>query len=100
MITVSLYEKSRQKGIKYNQYAMPWPLMGPIFAKSQSTRKIIFELASAMHISRSTCGAFVLPYFIHIMIHNKIDPLQFAIDNFGDESVGESIAKVMEKPKK
>ncbi len=100
MITIGLYEKSRRRGIKYNQYAMPWPLMGPIFARSQSIRKIISELAPAMHISRSTCGSFVLPYFIRIMIDNKINPTQFAIDNFRDESIGESIAKVMEKAKK
>jgi len=100
IITAGLYERSRQKGIKYNQYAMPWPVMGPIFSRSQSTRKIIAELAPAMHISRSICGLFVLSHFISIMINEKIDPVKFAIDNFHDESVGVSIAKVMEKGKK
>jgi replication factor C large subunit len=100
MTAIGLYEKSRQKGIRYSQYAMPWPVMGPIFARSKATRKIMAELAPAMHISRSVCGLFVLPYFIHVMINEKIDPVKFAIDNFRDESVGESIAKVMEKAKK
>jgi replication factor C large subunit len=100
IIATGLYEKSRQKSIRYSQYVMPWPVMGPIFARSQSTRKILNELALALHISRSSAGLFVLPYFIRIMIDEKIDPVEFAADNFRDESVGESIAKEIEKVKK
>lgn len=100
IIATGLYEKSRQKGIKYSQYMMPWPVMGPIFARSQSTRKILNELALVLHISRSSAGLFVLPYFIRIMIDEKIDPVEFAADNFQDESVGESIAKEIEKVKR
>ena len=97
MIATGLYEKSRKKGIKYNQYSMPWPLMGPIFARSQSTRKILSELAPAVHMSKSAAGSLAMPYFVRIIIENRIDPVGFAIDNFGDESVGESLAKEMEK---
>jgi replication factor C large subunit len=100
MIAIGLYERSRQKGIKYSQYSMPWPVMGPIFARSQSTRKILSELAPAMHMSRSACGSLVLPYFIRTLIDNKIDPVKFAVNNFHDESTGESIAKEMEKAKR
>lgn len=99
-ISAGLYERSRKKGIKYTQYAMPWPLMGPIFARSQSTRKILTELAAALHTSKSSAGSFALPYFIRFLIQEKIDPVEFAARNFGDESVGESIAKEMEKVKK
>ncbi|HKX80849.1 MAG TPA: AAA family ATPase [Nitrososphaera sp.] len=97
MISSSLYENSRDKGIKYAQYSLPWPMMGPIFARSQSTRKILSELAPAVHTSRSTAGSFVLPYFIRALIENDVDPVKFAVDNFGDESVGESISKEMQK---
>ncbi len=100
MIASGLYKKSRQKGIKYSQYAMPWPVMGPIFARSQSTRKILVELAPAFHTSRSSAGSFVLPYFIRLMIDEKVDPVELAVDNFHDESVGESIAKEIEKAKR
>jgi hypothetical protein len=34
------------------------------------------------------------------MIDEKVDPVEFAVDNFQDESVGESIAKEIEKAKK
>lgn len=100
IIAAGLYERSRQKGIKYTQYAMPWPVMGPIFARSQSTRKILGELAPALHTSKSSAGSFSLPYFIRLLIEEKVDPVEFALDNFGDESVGESIAKEIEKVKK
>ncbi len=100
IIAAELYEKSRQKGIKYSQYAMPWPVMGPIFARAQSTRKVLSELAPALHTSRSSAGSFALPYFIRLMIDERVDPIEFATDNFGDESVGLSIAKEIEKVKK
>jgi replication factor C large subunit len=97
MISGGLYEVSRNKGIKYAQYSLPWPAMGPIFARSQSTRKILSELAPAVYTSKSAAGSTVLPYFIRFLAEEKIDPVEFAADNFGDESVGESIAKEMQK---
>ncbi|MGI0024375.1 MAG: hypothetical protein ACREA4_04425, partial [Nitrososphaera sp.] len=97
MISGGLYEISRNKGVKYTQYSLPWPAMGPIFARSQSTRKILSELAPAVYTSKSAAGSTVMPYFIRFLIDEEIDPLEFAIDNFGDESVGESIAKEMQK---
>ena len=100
IIASGLYKKSRQKGIKYSQYAMPWPVMGPIFARSQSTRKILGEVAPAFHTSRSSAGSFALPYLIRIMIDEKVDPVDFAVKTFHDESVGESIAKEIEKAKR
>lgn len=97
MIAGALYENSRDKSIKYTQYSLPWPLMGPVFARSQSTRKILSELAPALHVSKSAAGSAVLPYFIKLLIDEGIDPVEFAVDNFGDESVGESISKEMQK---
>jgi len=100
IIAAGLYERSRRKGIKYSQYAMPWHIMGPIFARAQSTRKILGELAPALHASSSYAGSFVLPYFIMLLIDEKVDPLKFAVENFRNESVGESIAKEIEKVKR
>jgi len=100
LLATGLYEKARQKGIKYQQYSMPWPMMGPIFARSQSTRKILDELAQALHISRSSAGLFVLSYFIRAMMDKQMDPIKFALDNFQDESVGELIVKEIEKAKR
>ena len=100
MVAHGMYESSRGKGIKYSQYSMPWPMMGPAFARGQTTRKISSQVASFMHVSRRTFGAYTLPYLVRAMIDEKIDPAEFAVHNFNDESLGESIAKEIEKAKK
>src|SRR6185503_2238787 len=97
MVSGGLYEISRNRGVKYTQYSLPWPAMGPIFARSQSTRKILSELAPAVYTSKSSAGSTVMPYLIRFLVEEKIDPVEFAIDNFGDESVGESMSKEMQK---
>ena len=97
MVSGGLYEISRNRGVKYTQYSLPWPAMGPIFARSQSTRKILSELAPAVYTSKSSAGSTVMPYLIRFLIEEKVDPVEFAIENFGDESVGESISKEMQK---
>lgn len=100
MVAHGMYEQSRGKGIKYSQYSMPWPMMGPAFARGQTTRKISSTVAPFMHVSRRTFGAFVLPYMVSAMIDEKVDPAEFAVNNFNDESLGESIAKEIERAKK
>ncbi len=99
MLSAGLFEKSRGKGIKYSQYAMPWPVMGPVFARSQTVRKIASVVAPAMNVSRSTAATYVLPYLARALVDEKVDPVEFAVTNFGDESIGESLAKEMEKAK-
>lgn len=100
MLSHGLYEKSRGKGIKYNQYAMPWQVMGPSFARGQTVRKVSSAIAPAMHVSKRTFGTFVLPYLARAMANEKVDAVQFAMDNFDDSSVGESLAKEIERARK
>ena len=100
MLAHGLYEKSRGKGIKYSQYAMPWQVMGPLFARGQTVRKVSSAIAPAMHVSKRTFGTFVLPYLARAMADEKVDPVQFAVDNFDDSSVGESLAKEIERARK
>jgi replication factor C large subunit len=97
MVAFGLFEKSRGKGIKYNQYAMPWQVMGPIFARSQTVRKLSSAIAPAMHVSARTFSTFVLPYLARIMTTERVDPKEFAVRNFNDESLGESLAKEVER---
>jgi replication factor C large subunit len=94
-----LFEKSRGKDIRYNQYSMPWPVMGPIFSRSQTVRKLASFVGPAMHISKSTCSWLVLPYLVREMINERIDPVEFALANFNDKSIGESLAKEIERAK-
>ena len=93
IISYGLYENSHNKGIKYNQYGMIWPVMGPILARGPSMKNVLSSLAQKAHTSRSTFGAAYLPYLIKIMIDNKVDPIEFALMSNVDEKVGEALAK-------
>ena len=95
IISYGLYEYSHNKGIKYSQYGMIWPVMGPILARGQSMKIVLSSLAQMAHLSRSTFGADYLPYLIKIMIDNKVDPIEFALISNIDEKVGEVLAKEM-----
>jgi hypothetical protein len=53
-----------------------------------------------MHVSKRTFGTFVLPYLARAMANEKVDPVQFAVANFDDSSVGESLAKEIERARK
>ena len=54
--------------------------------------------AGAPHF-KELCWLVCPDYFIRLMTDEKVNPVEFAIDNFGDWSVGESIAREMEKAK-
>ena len=99
MLAHGLYDKSRSKSIRYSQYSMPWPVMGPIFARSQTVSKLVSFIGPATHVSKRTCSWLILPHLVREMINEKIDPVEFAITNFRDETVGESLAKEMERAK-
>ena len=99
MLSDGLYEKSREKEVKYSQYAMPWPVMGPVFARSQTIRKISSAVGVAMNVSRRTASSVVLPYLVRIIINEKVDTSEFATTNFGDESIGESLDKEVDRAK-
>jgi replication factor C large subunit len=95
LIAYGLFYISRNKAIKYSQYNMAWPLMGPILARSQSLKKLVGELAQAAHTSKSTFSTIYLPYLIQVMINNEQDPRIFATSSNLDEKAAEVLAKEM-----
>ena len=97
IIAYGLFEESRSKGIKYNQYSMIWPIMGPIFARGQSLKNLMLDLAHQTHTSKSTFGSMYMPYMLQVMIDNKVDPEQFAEILNLDEKYGEVLAKEMKR---
>ncbi|WP_331002924.1 AAA family ATPase [Nitrososphaera sp.] len=99
MLAHGLYEKSRGLDIRYSQYSMPWPVMGPVFARYQTIRRLASFIGPATHVSKRTCSWLVLPHLVREMIKEKINPAEFAIANFNDASVGESLAKEIERAK-
>ena len=95
LIAYGLFYISRNKAIKYSQYNMAWPLMGPILARGQSLKKLAGDLAHAAHTSKSTFSTLYLPYLIQVMINNEHDPRIFATNSNLDEKAGEVLAKEM-----
>jgi replication factor C large subunit len=95
LIAYGLFYISRNKAIKYSQYNMAWPLMGPILARGQSLKKLAGDLAQAAHTSKSTFSTLYLPYLIQVMINDEHDPRIFATSSNLDEKAAEVLAKEM-----
>jgi replication factor C large subunit len=95
IIAYGLFQNSRNKGIKYNQYGLSWPIMGPIFVRGRSMKNLLLELAQENHTSTSIFGSICLPYLIRIMIDNKVDPKDFAKVLNLDEKSAEALTKEM-----
>ena len=100
IIAYGLFENSRNMGIKYNQYNIIWPVMAPIFARGQSMKNLLIDLAEKAHTSKSIFGLLYLPYLIQIMIDNEVDPQEFARILNLDEKAGEALAREMERTEK
>jgi replication factor C large subunit len=97
IVAYGLFENSRNRGIKYNQYSIIWPVMAPIFGRAQSMKNLLLDLAEKVHTSKSIFGLLYLPYLIQILIDNKEDPQEFARILNLDEKAGEALAKEMER---
>ena len=93
ILAYSLFKYTSNRGIKYSQYSLTWPIMGPIFARSQSVKRLISKLSQEVHTSQSTFGSMYLPYVIKALIDNKQDPKEFARIMNLDEKSGETLTK-------
>ena len=100
IIAYGLFDTTHYKQIKYNQYSMSWPVMGPIFIRGRSMKNLLSEMAYETHTSKSVFGSLYFPYLIQIMIDNKIDPYEFAEHSNLDEKTGEALAKEIDRTKK
>lgn len=86
-----LFKESRKLNIKYNQYSVPFPLIGTIFMRGQSLRPLRTELAKQFHTNISSVGVFHLPYFISVIRNGKFGNLDFGGSD--DEKINELISK-------
>jgi len=100
ILSHNLFEKSYNKGIKYHQYSMIWPVLGPILARGLSLKKLLLELAHVTHTSRSIFGSMYMPYMIRFMIDKKIDPEEIVTFSNLDENATQVIAKEMIRMRK
>jgi len=99
MLAYGLYEKSRNMKIKYSQYSMGWPVMGPIFARARPISRLLVRLAPKACTSRSIFGSMVLPYLVRILSDNAVEKDVFVKALDLDESAAETLSKEIERMK-
>lgn len=86
-----LFKASRHLVIKYNQYSVPFPLIGTIFMRGQSLRPLRMELSKQFHTGSSKIGLFYLAYFIDILKKNNLDDIDFRSSD--DTKINEIVLK-------
>jgi replication factor C large subunit len=96
MIAYGLFSSTRQKGIKYNQYGVVWPLMKHIFVRGQSIKNLLSSLSKQTHVTKSIFGSIYFPYLLQLLIDKKIDPREFSNVSNLDEKSGEALMKEMD----
>src|ERR687889_432693 len=100
MIAYGLFRSTRHKGIKYNQYGIIWPLIGPIIARGNYVKDLLSNLSKQSHVTKSTFGSIYFPYLLQLLVDKKIDLKELSsIQNF-DEKSYQALAKEMDLIKK
>ncbi|SRR5579884_768186 len=99
ILAYRMFEPSRRRGIKYSQYSMPWPLMGPIFARARSMSGLLTELSSMAHTSKSTFGSTVMPYMVRIIAESNAPADKIAEELGLDEPASQALFKEIERTK-
>ncbi|MBA3749867.1 MAG: AAA family ATPase [Nitrosopumilus sp.] len=92
-----LFEVTRGLPVKYSQYNIPFPLIGSIFIRGQSTRMIGKTLSKSFHTNSSDFGMF---YFLPMM--NILKDLHYSnlfFNTVDDERLNELISKELDRLK-
>ena len=96
MIAYGLFSSTRQKGIKYNQYSVIWPLMNPISVRAQYMKNLLSALSKQTHVTKSIFGSIYFPYLLQLLVDKKIDLREFSNISNLDEKSGEALTKEMD----
>jgi replication factor C large subunit len=64
MLVSKLFDVTRGLNIKYSQYNIPFPLIGSIFIRGQSTKMLCKALSKVFHTNSSAVGMF---YFLPLI---------------------------------
>ncbi len=87
-----LFDITRGLPIKYNQYSIPFPLIGSIFIRGQSTRLLGKSLSKNFHTSSSEFGLF---YYLPLLLILK----DFSSDIFFNTSDDSKLNEILIKEK-
>lgn len=90
-----LFDITRNIPIRYSQYNIPFPLIGSIFIRGQSTRFLGKSLSKIFHTNLSTIGMFyTLPLLSILKDHNY---QQILFNTQDDDKLNEVITKEKER---
>jgi len=90
-----LFDITRNIPIRYSQYNIPFPLIGSIFIRGQSTRFLGKSLSKIFHTNLSTIGMFyTLPLLSILKDHNY---QQILFNTQDDDKLNEVIKKEKER---
>ncbi len=93
-----LFDVTRGISVKYAQYNIPFPLIGSIFIRGQSTRMLGKTLSKIFHASSSDIGMF---YFLPLLtILKDLDFHNVFFNSVDDTKLNEIILKEQERLKK
>jgi len=92
-----LFEITRGMPIKYNQYSIPFPLIGSIFIRGQSTRLLGKTLSKIFHVSSSDFGLF---YYLPLMIILKDFSFDIFFNTMDDAKLNEILLKEKDRLQK
>ncbi len=98
VLILNLFNATRGIEIKYNQYNIPFPLIGSIFIRGNSLKIVRKVLSEVFHTSSSDIGMFYLFYVITILKNLGIESLVFNTED--DSKLNEILLKEKEKLKK
>lgn len=96
MIAYGIFRNTRNKGIKYNQYGVFWPLMRPIFARGKSIKNLLSNLSKQTHVTKSVFGSIYFPYLLRLLYDKKIDLKELSNILNLDEKYSEALVKEMD----
>ncbi len=67
MLVYSLFEHYKNQGIRYNQYSVGWSILGSVFMRGQSIKKILNRLVMHFNMSTSKFGIDSYHFFISFL---------------------------------
>jgi replication factor C large subunit len=98
ILVSTLFDITRNTPIKYSQYNVPFPLIGSIFVRGQSTRYLGKSLSKIFHTNLSNIGMF---YFLPLLfiLKDKSYP-KIVFNTQDDDKLNEVISKEKERIKR
>ena len=99
VLVSKLFDVTRGLNVKYSQYNIPFPLIGSIFIRGQSTRMLGKALSKIFHTNSSDFGMYYLLPMLYVLrnLHHSGNNVFFNTED--DGKLNEIISKEQERLK-